>query len=326
MEIGHTRHPRFQLPQLIVPLGQPLATQGGDGDGNRNRFPDMVQQLMQSLDPTPGQSGMWPASYGQWSASGFNPHYDRHDVLAVQVRGRKRWRVAEPEFAHPTGRDHHRPAPSDERFGFDTILESGDVLFLPRGWWHEAIPLGEESLHITIAMSPPTAHNVLDWLAPRLEQSVIGRADVPPPCRPEARKAYFAELLQAIEAQFDGDISEDFARSREAERPAAPRFDLSSIGKGLPAIDRATGVLLASEKRVDEHREDDESLRVVLGGRNWPCDPRFLPALRLLRSYRSTSFGELSATLADSAQEDGLRGFIQMLAAGGAVFLESGKC
>ena len=149
---------------------------------------------------------------------------------------------------------------------------------------------------------------------------------MPPPCRPEARKAYFAELLQAIEAQFDGDISEDFARSREAERPAAPRFDLSSIGKGLPAIDRATGVLLASEKRVDEHREDDESLRVVLGGRNWPCDPRFLPALRLLRSYRSTSFGELSATLADSAQEDGLRGFIQMLAAEGAVFLESGKC
>ena len=46
------------------------------------------------------------------------------------------------------------------------------------------------------------------------------------------------------------------------------------------------------------------------------------PALRLLRSYRGTSFGELAATLADPAQEKGLQGFVRMLAAGGAVFLE----
>ena len=264
--------------------------------------------------------------YAGWgSESGFSPHFDHHDVLVLQVRGRKRWRVAEGEFTHPTSRDHHRPSPPPEKFTFDTILEDGDVLFLPRGWWHEAIPLDEESLHITIAMSCPIARNVLDWLAPRLERMTIGRADVPPTSRPEARNAYFADLLRAIEAQFAGDISEDFARSREAERPAAPRFDLSRIGEDLPAIDRTTGVVLASDRRVDERREDDTNVCIVLAGRHWPCPPTFLPALRLLRSYRSVSFGELAATLPDPAQERALRGFIQMLAAAAAVFLEPGE-
>jgi len=264
--------------------------------------------------------------YAGWGTqNGFNPHYDHHDVLVVQVRGRKRWRVADGDFAKPTTRDRHIPCPPAEKFGFDTILESGDVLYLPRGWWHEATPLGEESLHITVAIACPIARDVLDWLAVRLERRTIGRSDIPPPGHPEARKAYFEDLLRAIETEFEGDISEDFARSREAERPAAPRFDLARISENLPAIDRDTVISLASERRVDERRNGDRGEFVVLGGREWPCHPPFLPALRLLRSYRGTRFGELVATLADPSQEKPLRGFIQMLAAGGAVFLEPGE-
>ncbi|MEL7690797.1 cupin domain-containing protein [Citromicrobium bathyomarinum] len=264
--------------------------------------------------------------YAGWGTdNGFAPHFDHHDVLVLQARGRKRWRVADGDYTRPTTRYRNSPCPLPEKFGFDTILESGDVLYLPRGWWHEATPLGEESLHITVAISCPVARNVLDWLAPRIEQAAIGSAAVPPPSRPEARKAYFADLLRAIEAQFDGDISEDFARSREAERPAAPRFNLAGMGESPPTIDRNTIITLASERRVDERRKDGAIECVIVGGREWPCHPPFLPALRLLRSYRGTSFGELAATLADPAQEKALQGFVQMLAAGGAVFLEPGE-
>ena len=34
---------------------------------------------------------------------------------------------------------------------FDGVLEAGDVLYLPRGWWHEAIPLqNEETFFISL--------------------------------------------------------------------------------------------------------------------------------------------------------------------------------
>ena len=265
-------------------------------------------------------------AYASWGTqSGFDAHFDHHDVLVLQVRGRKRWRVAEPEFEKPVLRNHKMPGPVEEKFKFDTILESGDVLYLPRGWWHEATPLGEESLHITIAITCPTARDALDWIASRVEQDLVGRTDVPPPSQPEARKAYFADLLSAIKAEFDGTISEDFARSREAERPATPRFNLARIGESFPPIDRNTIITLASEKRVDERGKDGTIECVVLGGSEWPCHPPFLPALRLLRSYRGTSFGELAATLADPAQEKALQGFVRMLAEGGAIFLEPGE-
>jgi hypothetical protein len=95
----------------------------------------------------------------------FGQHWDVHDVFAVQLIGRKRWRVYEPTFAYPLsthGSDQAQsrcpPTPV-----LDCVLEPGDLLYIPRGWWHQATPLDEPSFHLSVATFVPTILDYVLW-------------------------------------------------------------------------------------------------------------------------------------------------------------------
>ncbi|WP_426164884.1 JmjC domain-containing protein [Pseudoduganella sp. R-34] len=97
----------------------------------------------------------------------FGNHWDTHDVFAVQLIGRKRWLVYEPTFSLPlpgqTSLHHKADCPATPFF--DEILEAGDILYIPRGWWHTAIPLREETFHVAIGVHPPVVANYVEWVA-----------------------------------------------------------------------------------------------------------------------------------------------------------------
>ncbi|MDA8455137.1 cupin domain-containing protein [Acidovorax sp. GBBC 3334] len=97
----------------------------------------------------------------------FGKHWDTHDVFAVQLIGRKRWRVYEPTFQLPLpqqkSKNFKHQCPVEPVF--DGILEQGDALYIPRGWWHEAIPLeNEETVHIAVGIHTLKVIDYLNWL------------------------------------------------------------------------------------------------------------------------------------------------------------------
>ena len=99
----------------------------------------------------------------------FGKHWDTHDVFAIQLLGRKRWQVFEPTFPLPLamhrseGSGHECPAEP----ALDCVLEQGDVLYVPRGWWHHAIPFDEPSLHFSVGTYGPTVHDYVMWTCAR---------------------------------------------------------------------------------------------------------------------------------------------------------------
>lgn len=84
------------------------------------------------------------------AAQGFAPHYDDIDAYCLQLQGRKRWKVYAP--LDPT---QQLPRTSSPDFTpsdlanvtpvMDVILEEGDVLYMPRGWIHQACTLPLEA-------------------------------------------------------------------------------------------------------------------------------------------------------------------------------------
>lgn len=105
-------------------------------------------------------------------AQGFRVHFDTHDVLVMQVSGRKAWRVWDDiPFPIPT---RHTPwannaTPAGEPHAL--VMAPGDTLYLPRGVMHEAmVHHGEEpSLHITIGLLEPGLGEMLRNLLTELE-------------------------------------------------------------------------------------------------------------------------------------------------------------
>ncbi|MFJ3659766.1 cupin domain-containing protein [Streptomyces sp. NPDC090119] len=104
-------------------------------------------------------------------SQGFDDHYDVHDVFVVQIQGSKRWLVREPVHPDPL-RDQpwtdRRAAVAEAAEGpayIDTVLEPGDVLYLPRGWLHAARAKGEVSIHLTLGVHVRTRYALAEQLA-----------------------------------------------------------------------------------------------------------------------------------------------------------------
>lgn len=73
---------------------------------------------------------------------GVGPHVDQYDVFLLQAHGRRRWRIAPPGDATPVpGFPVKRLArfePTQE-----WVLDPGDMLYLPPGWGHDGVAIGE---------------------------------------------------------------------------------------------------------------------------------------------------------------------------------------
>ena len=96
-------------------------------------------------------------------AQGLDRHHDTHDTLTIQIEGRKTWRVYEPLIELPLeSQPLHRGINMPElRLEREVTLSAGETLYLPRGYAHEAVATTGRALHVTFALAPLRAIDLL---------------------------------------------------------------------------------------------------------------------------------------------------------------------
>ncbi len=152
--------------------------------------------------------------YGRPKARGFAMHVDHHDVLVVQVEGKKRWHFAEPTFPDPLVLPQHSGPPPSAATS-TLVLETGDVLYLPRGTWHAAETLEETSLHVSFGIQPCTGIHFLAWLRERAMERPELRKDLPRYGEPAALQAHFERMREVVLGLWTPDAAADYVRFHE---------------------------------------------------------------------------------------------------------------
>jgi len=109
--------------------------------------------------------------YCSWrERQAFPSHFDTHDVFALQIAGAKRWTVYRGRYdqpiAHPSfqslGQTYHDQAKGDVLTTVD--LGPGDLLYLPRGQYHDALATGATSIHLAVGATEPIGIDLLSAL------------------------------------------------------------------------------------------------------------------------------------------------------------------
>ncbi|HEX8189230.1 MAG TPA: cupin domain-containing protein, partial [Pyrinomonadaceae bacterium] len=133
--------------------------------------------------------------YAGWQTSrGFDLHWDDHDVFILQVTGRKCWSVYGQTRPHPLVNDIEKARKPEHEPLWEGTLEDGDLLYIPRGWWHVAVPLAEPTLHLTVGVHNRTGLDLLRWLTEALRASEAFRRDLPRLAPARERAAHAARL------------------------------------------------------------------------------------------------------------------------------------
>jgi hypothetical protein len=124
--------------------------------------------------------------YISWqSHKAFPAHYDTHDVWAVQVEGEKYWNIwegrAEWPISHPAFRRedqaHHEQAKG--RLRAKVLMQPGDLLYLPRGWYHDALAEAPASIHVAYGAHAPLGMDLMTILGERVLYDPAFRQPLP---------------------------------------------------------------------------------------------------------------------------------------------------
>lgn len=146
-----------------------------------------VERLMQAMRrelATP-QTFVGCNVYMSPAGAGTRMHFDEQDIFLVQIRGRKRWRIApctqirepmQPHFAgakmHPENALLAPKLPTRmPRVRETVVLEPGSVLYMPAGYWHASETI-EDSIALTLTF-PSICW--LDLMLTRLRHRLVQR-------------------------------------------------------------------------------------------------------------------------------------------------------
>jgi ribosomal protein L16 Arg81 hydroxylase len=115
----------------------------------------------------------------------FKSHFDVHDVFALHLEGAKSWNVyegrAEVPINHPAfrtlGQAHHDRARG--RLAMEVRMEAGDLLYLPRGQYHDALASSEAAVHITMSTTMPIGLELITLLFESAIKDPLFRQNLP---------------------------------------------------------------------------------------------------------------------------------------------------
>jgi bifunctional lysine-specific demethylase and histidyl-hydroxylase NO66 len=156
----------------------------------------------------------------------FRPHVDNHDVFILQLHGVKEWHISSPSNDLPLAWTKHGLAGSLEEFR-EFTLGPGDMLYVPRGFPHEAMTSSSSSLHLTVGVHVYRWINLVSEALLILADERIGFGTALPP-------KFLDAPLDTRAAQFANDLALAITDSSLLER-AKVRLSSRLLGAGKAA-------------------------------------------------------------------------------------------
>jgi hypothetical protein len=240
----------------------------------------------------------------------FTSHFDVHEVFAVQCEGEKLWNIYENRANAPiellSGADAQaRIDAAKGRVAMQVRMRPGDMLYIPRGFCHDALASSGASLHVTFGVTPLDGRALFRMLE---EEAILDPA--------------FREYLPDARGGEKGELTERLTSlgQRMMQIVASPGFAAKLGNRQRQLIERNTVFTLPERRRLDfyarteqpvELRREACRLTLVAAGRSLPLDSAARAAEWIL-DQAGFSFQQLAATFPYLDQGE-LKGLVQTL-------------
>ncbi|ADO71930.1 cupin domain-containing protein [Stigmatella aurantiaca] len=184
-------------------------------------------------------------------AQGFKAHFDIMDAFVLQVEGSKVWQVRGPQVTLPLPDEH--TATSSESLPpvlLEQELKRGDVLYIPRGFVHEARTAQTHSVHLTLGLQAVTWSDLFVAAIAAARRDERFRKGLPPRFLEGSAmmEQTFRELLAELPRHLElGHALTQLAERLVVQKPPPPTEDLLEGAvelKGSTVLTRRPGMVL----------------------------------------------------------------------------------
>jgi lysine-specific demethylase/histidyl-hydroxylase NO66 len=222
------------------------------------------------------------------ASQGLGVHRDEHDVFVLQVYGRKRWDVHDPD-----GRPEERLIVAE--------LAPGDCLYIPQRFPHAARTAATASVHLTVGVVPTTWADAMRREVISVVEDALSGEPLPAgfAADPAGLAAGVAKQLGEVRRRLDkldpGAIATAAADRFWSSRPPHLSGQLQQL-LALEEIGEDT-VVQMRPGAVCRLRQREERLEVLLGDRLLHMPARLAPAMQAILASERLAVGDLAAHL-----------------------------
>jgi bifunctional lysine-specific demethylase and histidyl-hydroxylase NO66 len=244
----------------------------------------------------------------------FGTHFDLHDVFALQVEGEKTWRIYEaradaPVVPLPPGDEIEKwLTASRGRLLFEADMKPGEILYLPRGQYHDALTGAQASLHVTFGVSPATGLSLFKLLESTVTQEGAFRQYLPDARSQAELHNHLAKLAERVKTVMNSPaFATDVLNHQRSLAGAQANYELPaqsppawySIARRAQVVRRDSGYVAVTDQG-----------EIALGATH--------PTVEWILKQRLFSLGDAFARHA-SVDPVELRGVIAQLVASGVI-------
>jgi ribosomal protein L16 Arg81 hydroxylase len=264
--------------------------------------------------------------YAGWRMSrGFELHWDDHDVFIVQVAGRKRWSIYGVTTPYPIkGTSVSTPKPTSEPV-WTEVLEDGDLLYVPRGWWHVAEPLDVPTLHLTVGIHNRTGIDLFRWYTERVAMSETLRMDLPRFESSQARSTHMENLRRELLDKWDENLLDTYFDEMDAMAEPRASFNLPWIATPHSIPPTGDPLFQLNTPRPLKLELKEETVEFECNKKRWTFAGKAILVLRPLTERRHCSLSELCEEAKGEIDEKTVRTFLRELLKNGLIVLVKGN-
>ncbi|MGI9387067.1 MAG: JmjC domain-containing protein, partial [Methyloligellaceae bacterium] len=175
---------------------------------------------------------------------GFQSHFDPQDVFALQIDGTKTWRIYEGRFDQTVNVEgyrtnsfsdsHHEQARGAVRM--EVQMTPGDVLYIPRGQYHDALATSDASLHLTYGVERLSGFHLLNTVTESLSRDPVVSGKLPRFDDTEAHQEHLARLADHVYAIMVQPETSRAIRAQQRARTFNYCYPTYALPKRIPAM------------------------------------------------------------------------------------------
>lgn len=222
----------------------------------------------------------------------FGPHFDDHEVFAVHCSGEKVWRLYEGQVERPIphpifARTAAQNAKAAGKVVREVTLRPGDLLYIPRGRYHDALASENGAVHIAFGAVLPKYLDLLSALWSAAVHRPLLRGDLAPNAGPGQIEAALELLVGELgELVRTPDVRKHVAQTLAEFPYALDSYDVADLVSRDPVYLLRSGI---------EARRQGRQLSLTDGKSVVPVPEAFIEAVSWIVECREISRSGLAA-------------------------------
>jgi hypothetical protein len=248
-----------------------------------------VRRVANDLQAATGGRSQANLYFSMSQRQAFGPHCDVHEVFAVHCAGEKVWNIYEGREEAPINHPSFQfsDAEREKRAGkivTQVKMRPGDLLYIPRGIYHDALASQNGAIHIAFGVTLPKPLDLLPVIWETAVQDPWMRGDLPRALDDAGLKKVLAKIAKAVGGMLGSDGARRAAASAVKSWPYEFKsYDLESrLGGATPAApaggdsyrvstavrivqQNGRSILTDGKQQVEIPREIARQVRFIMG-------------------------------------------------------------